>query len=270
MNKVESYKEKILSEKNLMDLMYESDDNYNKLTNYIDKFLYYKEQKDGIDIDVCKYNIFIYGTCYQSIKLSNTSLISKQGTCRNKYELSIESENNKICYRGDTAINVLSLMKLVNIEDIKDKELFALMNDYAFLCYCVGNFYPIPFCFNDEISCSLNLSKGTCKQNVLGKDANKLFGDSMYVYLQFIYRLFEKYGGDWKKYIENNYFQPFVVKDDKNNFPIDFWKTDENNRIGILKKYLESINSALRERNKIILEKVEKINSEHIINDILP
>ncbi|MBB6714782.1 hypothetical protein [Clostridium gasigenes] len=78
MNKIEEYKTKLTGSKSLLDLMYETNEKYQKLNNYIEKYLFYREQDDCIDIDVYKYNMFIYGTCYDNITTTSSSILFKQ------------------------------------------------------------------------------------------------------------------------------------------------------------------------------------------------
>ncbi len=41
MNKIEEYKTKLTGSKSLLDLMYEMNEKYQKLNNYIEKYLFY-------------------------------------------------------------------------------------------------------------------------------------------------------------------------------------------------------------------------------------
>ena len=99
MNKVEEYKTKLNESISLLDLMYETNEEYQKLKNYIDKYLFYRAQNDFIDIDVCKYNMFIYGTCYANIATTSSSILFKQKG--EEYELLLNSYNDDISFRGD-------------------------------------------------------------------------------------------------------------------------------------------------------------------------
>ncbi len=117
-----------------------------------------REQDDCIDIDVCKYNMFIYGTCYDNITTTSSSILFKQKG--EKYELLLNSYDDDISFRGDTAINCMSiLMQIVKYENscditkkqttvvnamlkdsclLKDNDLRNLLEKHAMLCYSVG------------------------------------------------------------------------------------------------------------------------------------
>lgn len=211
MNKIEEYKNKLLNQEGyLLDLMYESNNQYPLQSSYMDKYLFYERQKDGIDIDVCKYNMFIYGTCYEnSDKKKNIINITESSTISNqkgeKYEIILKSKDDKNSYRGDTAISCNSILtqivryeisgrisKKVIHEELRKtcmyNDLQENLEKHAMLCYSVGNFYPIPFFKGkDGRITSLNMAKWHCSS--IGYILN--FSDDMSVFLEDIKQYFE-------------------------------------------------------------------------------
>lgn len=296
MNKIEEYKNKLSSKENLLDLMYENNDEYLKKSSYIEKHSFYEGQKDGIDIDVCKYNMFIYGTCYEKIATKTPFKVFKQnGT---KYELLIDSYQNNISYRGDTAINCTSvltqIMKYENSGRISKKvineglkrscmynDLQENLEEHAKLCYSVGNYYPIPFLKDkDGRSTSLNRAKWHCSS--IGYKVN--FSDDMSVFLEDIKQYFEtrekrgkvsnhisdfyndwiKDSGEgfegWKCFVNTYYFNSFVDKDYK---PIRFWNIKQNiideAKNGDQQALISYINNYLEAVNTAITNRTEVV-----------
>lgn len=308
MNKIEEYKTKLTGSKSLLDLMYERNEKYQKLNNYIDKYLFYRDQKDNIDIDVCKYNMFIYGTCYENIAITSSSIIYKQKG--EKYELLLNSYDDDISYRGDTAINCMSiLMQIVKSENschiakkqtdvvkemikdsclLKDNGLRNLLEEHAMLCYSVGNFYPIPFKKFERGISSLNTAKRSCISQ--GYNGN-YFDDDMFVFLEDIYMYIVENGkirdlvGERIRNVYTGgigYFEKgfegwkcfvntyyFNSFVDDNYYPIQFWKvTDKGLKID-LENYLKTVNLAIEKRSELIMTQVNAIKKDNAMKQLL-
>ena len=309
MNKIEEYKTKLTGSKSLLDLMYEMNEEYQKLNNYIDKYLFYREQKDSIDIDVCKYNMFIYGVCYDNIETTAASIILKQKG--EEYELLLNSYEDKLSFRGDTAINCMSiLMQIVKYENscditkkqttvvnemlknsclLKDDDLRNLLEKHAMLCYSVGNFYPIPFKKFERGRFSLNTAKGRC---ISEGYKDNYFDDDMFVFLEDIYiyfvengktrdavgeRISNAYTG-WIDYFGKGidgwkrFVKVYYLDSfvDDNYYPVKFWRmTDKGFQID-LENYLKDVNLAIKERAELIMIQVNAVKKDNAIEQLLP
>lgn len=153
--------------------------------------------------------------------------------------------------------------------DREEVTIGQLLEEHIRLCYGVGNFYPIPF-FSKS---SLNVAKGRLKSKGYN---GTMFDDNMYVFLNVIYQymvedrrdfcetvrlLDSKYQNwinqfgiglnGWDNFICKNFFDAFV---DSKNLPKRFWCVSENGIIYDVEMYLKKINSALRERERAIME----------------
>lgn len=309
MNKIEEYKTKLTGSKSLLDLMYETNEEYKKLNNYIVKNLFYRAQKDSIDIDVCKYNMFIYGTCYKNISTTPSSIIFKQGG--EKYELLLNSYDDNISFRGDTAINFMSiLIQIVKYENscditkkqiavvnemlknsylLNENELRNLLEKHAMLCYSVGNFYPIPFRKFVRGRFSLNTAKGRCITE--GYKGN-YFDDDMFVFLEDIYWYFIENGKardlvgerisnvytEWIDYFGKGIegWKHFVKVyyldafiDDKYH-PLQFWKVTDSGMKTDLSNYLKAVNLAIEKRAELIMAQVNLVKNANPMEQLLP
>ncbi|MBB6714794.1 hypothetical protein [Clostridium gasigenes] len=307
MNKIEEYKTKLTGSESLLDLMYETNEKYQKLNNYIEKYLFYREQKDCID--VCKYNMFIYGTCYGNITTTSSSILFKQKG--EEYELLLNSYDDDISFRGDTAINCMSiLMQIVKYENscditkkqttvvnemlkdsclLKDNDLRNLLEKHAMLCYSVGNFYPIPFKKFERGRFSLNTAKGRCISE--GYKDNH-FDDDMFVFLEDMYmyfvedgkirgavgkRISNAYTGwidyfgkglkGWKHFVNTYYLNSFV---DNNYYPIQFWKMTDKGLKADLENYLKAVNFEIEKRAKLIMTQVNAVKKDNAMEQLLP
>ena len=166
----------------LLDELYKDDEAYPLKGGYVDKFLYYREQDDDIDADVCLRNAEIY--------LKTNPLVSAQAEIvpqpeRNESGKKYEIHDGSIIYRGETLINCMQfLLQIVNFENenekiwakdyeeirnglnhsrilnVHDGKLRDLTEQFVEKCYCSGNFFAIPF----SHGASLNLAKGRLKK----------------------------------------------------------------------------------------------------------
>lgn len=289
--------------------MYETNKEYQELNNYIDKYLFYRAQNDYIDIDVCKYNMFIYGTCYSNIAITPSSILFKQKG--EEYELLLNSYNDDISFRGDTAINCMSiLMQIVKYENscyitkkqtdivnemlkdsclLKDENLENLLEKHAMLCYSVGNFYPIPFKKFERGRFSLNIAKGRCVSE--GYKDNK-FDDDMFVFLEDIYMYFVENGktrdivGErinnvytwWLDYFRNglegwkHFVDAYYLNSfvDDSYYPIQFWKVTNEGIKMDLENYLKAVNLAIEKRAELIMVQVNAVKNDNIMEQLLP
>lgn len=298
--------ERINSKTFLLDEMYKDDEYFSQLTSPVEKYLYYRKgmnqetkEQDGIDIDVCIYNILIYLKCHSGIfaDICSVDIISQGGK---KWEIR-DRNYADITFRGDTAINCFNpIMQIVNnisqkklsrknnIEEIgmylnssvflKSAEIESLINKHVILCYGVGNFYLVPF----KQGYSLNRAKARLKTG----GYSCFFCDDMYKYLSVVYQYFMKgrtndscnlikivdsmyaeywikwfgWGKEgWMSFVEQFCFEAFMDEEHK---PMQFWKKTDSGLVNDLTNYLTKINSALEKRAESILHKISdsKVN----------
>lgn len=240
-----------------MDEIYKGEDYLSK--NIYGKFLYYRTQKDGIDIDSCKMLMPIYFKLLDNI-LEKEDIVCERKSGSIGYELKNKKFSN-LYFRGDTAINCMSIIQqIVNIgigqrickttideEIIKFlredgwEEIFKLLEVHIRLCYGLGNFYPIPHSYK-----SFCVNPG--KDRLIKHGFLNQFDDDMSLFLQAIrccylrislcntsvqnfMKIMEKsyakylelYGiGEkgWERYIKLNHFNAFVNNDLS---VINFW-----------------------------------------------
>lgn len=231
------YKEMVLHKMFLLDKLY-NNENYNRLESNVEKYLYYRFQiNDGIDVDSSILMMPIYLIMNLEI-LKNEIKCKKQSGCSKKYEL-YSSKYEKYYFRGDTAINCMSLIqqlfscmlgnktakptkKNINDKDYKNmlnecisrmndkeyKDIRTLLDEHICLCYSINNFYLIPY---DRKRHSLN----TNKEGFRSEGFYGMFDDDMYLFLVTIrcYILGEELCETHsKKYADmiNKYYQEWI------------------------------------------------------------
>lgn len=279
----------------LLDKLYEDNANYPIDGDYIDKFLFYRSQKDDIDVDVCEINIDNYK---QTNQLISQEARKNEQRSYNKSHKKFELVDNDQIYRGETIINCMQLLlQIVNydnkdtiitskdfeeiINGIKNSSVLAnnpkmkeLLNTFVEKCYCEGNFFAIPFI----AGFSLNRAKGKLKQG----GYEYTFVDSSDTYFKVCRNFFvngqsgcqltrlidEKYyvwktrysGDGWKKFVSDNFFQDFMDCDGE---PLRLWNKTSEGFEKDLERYLESAIRVLSNREKGIIEKRNVIVQNH-------
>jgi hypothetical protein len=273
----------------LLDELYKNDVNYPSLGSYLDKFLYYRKQKDDIDADVCKQIIDIY--FYTNPLITNNALISAQSNY-NKSNMKYEIHSEKNIFRGETLVNCMQLLvqianynnpnELISSYDFaelqnipkypflcQNRELLNLVECFIMECYSEGNFFAIPYIQGY----SLNQAKGRLKKKGYGY----IFYDSSDTYFkvcrdyyinginscQLTSYIEKKYDflndryhnkNGWNLFIEDNFFQSFFI----NNIPIELWNNTSDGFISDLTRYLQMAIQALSLRRQAIIKKYEQ------------
>lgn len=268
----------------ILDELYRTDEMYPHKGSCVEKFLYYREQKDDIDADVCYQNVKQY--CKKNPLISKDATIEKQHS-NNKSSSKYQINDNGMVYRGETLINCMQvLLQIVNYEneleritsDDIDKIRDGLKNssilnenlmlkekleDFVKHCYSGGNFFAIPYISGF----SLNQAKVKLKQ----RGNRYTFVDSSDTYFKVCYNYFvegvngcqltrfieEKYL-NWKKryygkegwllFINDNCFSSFMV----NNKPIKMWNNTKDGFVKDLERYLDIAINALSDREKML------------------
>lgn len=260
----------------VLDKLYQKDPNYPEKGSYIEKYLFYRAQKDDIDADVCEEYVNMY--LAHPIIGVHAEVRRQPGTC-NKYEIT----DGRNIYRGETLVNCMQiLLQIVNYEK-KQERIFSsdideikqgldystILNEnprlrekvehFVCLCYGEGNFFPIPY----EEGYSLNIAKGKLKSqgnNHTLADSSDAYFDVCYnyfnnkqIYCSLVRLIDEKYPvwkkrycttGGWETFIQDNHFHDFVSL----GVPKKMWDNTENGFVHDLESYLDAVCTALTKR----------------------
>lgn len=269
----------------ILDELYKEDKMYPHTESYSERFLYYRNQKDDIDADVCYQLLELY--CKTNPMISQKAVIVEQPS-KKKTSSKYQIIDNDMIYRGETLINCMQvLLQIVNYENdlekitTKDidkireglkastilKQNFQLRNkleEFVMRCYGGGNFFAIPY----VEGFSLNQAKAKLKQ----QGNRYTFLDSSDTYFKVCYNYFtkgtnccqltrfieEKYinwkerycvEGGWDIFIKDNNFSSFM----NNNEPIKMWNNTKDGFAKDLERYLDIAINALSEREKIVM-----------------
>lgn len=287
------YKEKkLINTRNvfLLDYLFDKDDNYNKLNEPYEKFLYYREnaKRFKVDADVCLLNMLYFVEGWDNIRINSNKFICLQKGSKKEYEIICSRGNENVYFRGDTLVNCMQgILQIVNSIDsnnvlkskditgikerlkqsqyIKDKNKKELLNRYVILCYQIGNFLPIPYIKYS----SLNRAKGGL-QNKKVKDNIDTYMEVLRKYcfgklkcdvrltklLRKDYPWWIKENGkgrSWNSFVRRNYFRTFLNSKKK---PIKFWNPRSDRSMDdTIMKYISEVNCAL-ELRKINIENV--------------
>jgi len=201
----------------LLDLMYpigNSDsadwlDNFSLCDNYVKKYLFYRFQNDGVDVDVCEYAMPLYTALSSEIFSEYDYVREEQERSKCKYELLVDIPGNKSYLRGDTAINAMSAIQqifefqlgekiskpnqknrtnesfrgkykyLVEQLEKRSDGLLELLNTHVKMCYSLGNFYPLIFKYGET-----SLNSGKANYKLPGYLSHSPFGDVMSCWLK--------------------------------------------------------------------------------------
>lgn len=246
------------------------------------------EEISSFDCDVCENVTESYLKTYKYLKefqLHKQSIDGRDSSM--KYELS----NGEVVYRGDTMTSVWTIVKeyvkqktqTYEIEEDDRWEYFILRNineidisenmgQFIKLCHTEGNFIPVPMGFNTGRSnfgkwdsWDLTLSQiYEWYRNNSGIVANhealeKLFStaeNQEYCVSQCVMWL--RQFKTWNNFIEQNYLQPFV---NKNDTPIVFF---ENHSLSnALPKSLDEFESFVQTVNECITKRIELLEKKH-------
>lgn len=272
-----------------LDHLYSNNQKYPMDGTLIEKFVYYRQSKDDIDVDVCKENMKIFKSINPCIS-SSASIVSQK--LYNQSGMKYEIHDGEKVFRGETLVNCMQiLLQIVNydskyttiyssdFDDItyglkhssilsKNKRINELLHLFIKECYSEGNFFAIPFIKN----ISLNQAKGRLKQK--GYDycfvdsadtyflvcyeyfANNIIGCSMIKYIDVSYKEWkDRYQGNWKLFIDDNMFQDFV---DANYNPVKMWTMESNDFEKDLEQYLIRTTDFLSKRRKRINDHLKK------------
>ena len=94
----------------IIDDLYQGIPEYPKNETYLRRFLFYRKNKnDGIDVDVCKYNMDIYIKTNDIFKDCLSLECRLQNYSKSKYEIHTEKE----VYRGETLVNCMQVLLLI-------------------------------------------------------------------------------------------------------------------------------------------------------------
>lgn len=272
-----------------LDKLYGGKTEYPADKDFIDKYLFYRRQKDDIDVDVCRGNMEIYrGT---NPLISRNAEIIKQREFNRSHQKFELSDNGQI-YRGETIVNCMQLLLQIVNYDSKEEVIIAgdfeeiesgikkssvladhfgmweLLNKFVEKCGCEGNYFAIPY----KAGFSLNRAKGRLRQGGYGYT----FVDSSDTYFRVCYDYFvkgqkncsitklidekymiwkDRYAGHWDVFIADNCFQNFMGSDKK---PIKLWNKTDQGFSTDLKNYMEKAVHVLSEREKRINDMVDK------------
>lgn len=266
----------------------------NQDTN-IDKWEKYKAYKpphknDSIDCDACGLSTYIYNKAFSFLNSVSrpTNQYNKKPyfVYNHKYQLILNVSNGeKEYYRGDVMTSFNHIYKHYLMNFIGNKEIEKYIQESAGLYHTIGNMLPVPAFFNTNRASNPNNKipnsehdfwdltmikiKDYCKRikenyNDVNKPLEELLNNNDCA-IEYCKKWLKHFDNNWEKFVKDNYLEPFVEKDDNNEYQIkSFWVGHSFNNLELpkdekaFKEFLCFFNEAIIKRNKLILNKLNK------------